>query len=210
MSSQGKHGLCRLRAPTSRFRDALPAQHDGGLAVEEARAPSDLFDACAYLATHPEFYADKQSVIALAYEDYCQHLEAGQPLDPDSFCQRFPGFQNSVRNVIVAQHLLENDPELLEDCPPVAWPEPGQSFLGFKLIRELGHGAFAQVFLATEPALGHRHVAIKVSLEGAAEAETLGRLNHPNLVPVHSVQKDQETGLTVVCMPYLGRATLCD
>jgi serine/threonine protein kinase len=210
MSSQTKSGLGRLRPPTARFRNGALAQPDRGLAVADAPAPSALFDASAYLARHPELYADKRAVIDIAYEDYCQHLEAGQPPDLDSFCQRFPGFQNSVRNVIVAQHLLENDPELLADCPPVAWPEPGQSFLGFQLVRELGRGAFAQVFLATEPALGHRRVAIKVSLEGAAEAETLGRLNHPNIVPVHSVRKDPETSLTLVCMPYLGRATLCD
>ncbi len=64
--------------------------------------------------------------------------------------------------------------------------------------------------MATEPALGNRLVAVKVSLKGAAEAKTLGRLNHPHIVPVHSVQEDQATGLTVVCMPYRGRATLCD
>src|SRR5262249_35933544 len=61
-----------------------------------------------------------------------------------------------------------------------------------------------------EPALGGRLVALKVSLKGGAEAKTLGRLNHPHIVPVHSVQQDAATRFTVVCMPYLGSATLCD
>jgi serine/threonine protein kinase/Flp pilus assembly protein TadD len=186
------------------------AQHDRVAVSEDTPRPSDLFDAQAYLARHPQLYTDKQAVLDLAYEEYCQRKEAGLPPDPDSFCERFPGFQNSIRKVLEVQRLLEDNPELLEECQPVAWPEPGQNFVGFNLVRELGRGAFAQVFLATEPALGHRPVALKVSLEGATEAETLGRLNHTNIVPVHSVQQDPESGLTVVCMPYLGRATLCD
>jgi tetratricopeptide (TPR) repeat protein len=53
-------------------------------------------------------------------------------------------------------------------------------------------------------------VAVKLSREGSAEARTLGPLNHPNIVPVLSARKDEATGLTAVCMPYLGSATLED
>src|SRR5262249_15411493 len=67
---------------------------------------------------------------------------------------------------------------------------------------------FARVFLATEPALGHRPVAVKISRRGGAEARTLGRLSHPNIVPVHSVVQDPVSGWTVVCMPYWGGVTL--
>src|SRR5262249_15462451 len=82
--------------------------------------------------------------------------------------------------------------------------------MGFSLLRELGRGTFACVYLAAEPALGNRLVAVKVSQHGTAEAEILGRLTHRNIVPIHSVKKDPLTGFTVVCMPYLGSATLCD
>ena len=53
-------------------------------------------------------------------------------------------------------------------------------------------------------------MVLKLSVGGAAEAETLGRLAHPNVVPVFSVGEDPAAGLTVVCMPFLGTATLCD
>src|SRR5205823_8293516 len=66
------------------------------------------------------------------------------------------------------------------------------------------------VFFATDEALGGKRVAVKVAFRGGAEAQTLGRLEHPNVVPVHSVREDQATGLTAVCMPYLGSATLHD
>ena len=78
----------------------------------------------------------------------------------------------------------------------------------FGLKYELGRGAFARVFLAAEPALGNRQVAVKVSLQGHAEAETLGQLDHPNIVPVHSVQQEPRSGLTVVCMVCGSCATL--
>ena len=58
--------------------------------------------------------------------------------------------------------------------------------------------------------MGHRLVAIKVSVDGTLEAEILGRLQHPNIVPVYSVQQEEESRLTVVCMPYMGRVTLFD
>ncbi len=65
-----------------------------------------------------------------------------------------------------------------------------------------------RVYLANESALGDRLVVVKVAPWGGGEAETLGRLTHPNIVPVYSVQEDEESHLTAVCMPYLGHSTL--
>src|SRR5437588_2495336 len=166
-------------------------------------------------------------LIDQAYDEYCEGYEAGQDQDVDAFCARFPRFKTSLRKLIVAHDLLEAHEEYMEDgksTPRLAedlclglqdddktpWPAPGQTFLGFELLEEIGRGAFARVFLATEPALGNREVAVKISRGGSAEAKTLGRLNHPNIVPVHSVREDRSTGLTLVCMPYLGCATLGD
>jgi serine/threonine protein kinase len=167
-------------------------------------------DARALLCRHPELWANKSAVLDLAYEEYCQRQEGGAPPDPDEFCDRFPVFQTSLRHLIQAHRLVEDNAPLLAADEPVCWPTPGDALLGFVLRSELGHGAFARVYLATEPSLGHRRVAVKVALKGAAEAETLGRLQHPNIVPIHSVQEVPHSGLTVICMPYLGRATLCD
>jgi serine/threonine protein kinase len=82
--------------------------------------------------------------------------------------------------------------------------------LQFDLVEEIGRGSFGRVFLAAEPALGGRHVVVKVAPRGGDEAELLGRLHHPNIVPVYSFQEDDDVGLAAFCMPYLGRATLCD
>ncbi|MDG3005669.1 protein kinase domain-containing protein [Paludisphaera mucosa] len=87
-------------------------------------------------------------------------------------------------------------------------PRPGDEVGGFRLIAELGRGAFARVFLAEEASLGGRPVALKVSAAEGDEPQLLARLQHAHIVPVHSVRDDPATGLRLLCMPYLGGANL--
>jgi serine/threonine protein kinase len=182
-------------------------------AQDEATALPSWLATLVDLAADPDSPAHeatgKSTLLDKAYEAYCRRREAGEQLDPDAYCEHFPHLQSSLARLIRAHRFLEDNPELLGEMPATDWPEPGQAFLGFELQQELGRGAFARVFLATEPALGNRQVAVKVSQGGGAEANTLGRINHPNIVSVYSVQEDPVTGLTAVCMPYHGSATLC-
>lgn len=141
-----------------------------------------------------------------AYDEFCRLREHGEKIDPAEFCARFPGIQNSLARLLEVHCHLEENSDLLDDARDIDWPLPGETFAGFRLERELGQGAFARVFLATDPKLGDRPVAVKVSPQGGFEAATLGRIPHPNVVPVYSCR--EERGLTAVCMPYLGHATL--
>jgi serine/threonine protein kinase/tetratricopeptide (TPR) repeat protein len=79
---------------------------------------------------------------------------------------------------------------------------------GFRVVGELGRGAFAHVFLAEQVGLANRQVAIKVSQPVGEEPQMLARLQHTNIVPIHSVHDDPIWGLRVLCMPYLGGANL--
>ncbi len=85
---------------------------------------------------------------------------------------------------------------------------PGDVLAGFRIILELGRGAFARVYLAEEVSLGRRAVAIKVSRPEGDEPQILARLQHTHIVPVHSVCDDPQSGLRVLCMPYFGGANL--
>ena len=58
-------------------------------------------------------------------------------------------------------------------------PEAGDEFVGFRLLRELGRGAFGRVFLAEQRELADRQVALKVSLDAA------GRGRGPGPAPAH-------------------------
>jgi serine/threonine protein kinase len=173
-------------------------------------AQSASADAREFLSAYPELNQDQSLVLDLAYEEYCLRRDAGAAPDPDEFCRRFPLVKTSLRELIETHRLLAESISLSAGGLPTDWPQTGDHLLGFTLERELGRGAFARVFLAAETALGDRPVAVKISRHGAAEAGILGRLRHPNIVPIHSVDEDPVLGYTVVCMPYLGSATLSD
>jgi Flp pilus assembly protein TadD len=151
----------------------------------------------------------KSAQVDEAYQDYCRRCQAGEEIDPDEFCAQHSHLKSMLARLLEVHHWLEQNPQLVGALPP-RWPQAGEDLLGLHIIKELGRGGFARVYLATQPALGHRAVAVKLSRGGGAEAQTLGRISHANIVPVYSVQEDPLSGLTAVCMPYLGSATLCD
>lgn len=84
----------------------------------------------------------------------------------------------------------------------------GDELGGFRLKTELGRGAFGRVFLAEEINLGDRLVVLKISKAQGDEPQILARMQHAHIVPVHSVHDDPNTGLRLLCMPFLGGANL--
>ena len=92
--------------------------------------------------------------------------------------------------------------------PTLPAPKKGEVLGGFRIVSELGRGAFARVYLAEQVDLGNRLVALKVSRAEGDEPQMLARLQHTHIVPIHSVHDDPETGLRLMCMPYLGGANL--
>ncbi len=98
--------------------------------------------------------------------------------------------------------------DIKSEHPAHRLPQPGDNLAGFRIVLELGRGAFARVYLAEEVNLGRRLVAIKVSRPDSDEPWILARLQHAHIVPVHSVCDDAPSGLRVLCMPYFGGADL--
>ncbi len=90
----------------------------------------------------------------------------------------------------------------------IRFPQIGDWIAGFRLLSELGRGAFGRVFLAEESLLANRLVALKITKPEGDEPHLLARLQHTNIVPIHSVHDDPLTGLRVMCMPYFGGANL--
>ncbi len=87
-------------------------------------------------------------------------------------------------------------------------PVVGDQVFGFQLHDQLGEGAFARVFLATQADLAGRPVVLKISGLHGDEPQTLAQLQHTHIVPIHSVHEDRSQGLRAVCMPYFGGANL--
>ena len=157
-----------------------------------------------YLARYPELAADPDLLLDLLYAEYCARRDRGERPDVASYYQRFPHLEASLGGLFCLHSLVaghESVFDLLEG-KQLDFPGPGEQFLEFELVHQLGQGAFARVYLARQPELGGRYVVLKVTRGRTHEPATLGRLTHPNIVPVFSVHFDQATGLTAICMPY--------
>jgi len=95
----------------------------------------------------------------------------------------------------------------------------GQTLGQYQIVEQIGEGGMATVFKAYQPGL-NRHVAIKVlppyiaEKEGFAErftreAQAIGNLHHPNILPVYDTGQDK--GYGYIAMRYIPHArTLSD
>jgi eukaryotic-like serine/threonine-protein kinase len=117
--------------------------------------------------------------------------DAADPADSDRFREIEIDRPDSARRV----------KEALSKMPGV-----GAKFLGFRLVEELGRGAFGRVFLAQQTDLANRLVALKIATDIFEESQTLAQLQHTNIVPIYSFH--QIGKLQAVCMPYFGSTTL--
>src|SRR5262245_27433892 len=97
-------------------------------------------------------------------------------------------------------------PKSRSSRPSTALPEVGQTYEDFELIRVLGSGSFAKVFLARQLSLD-RQVALKISANRGSEAKTLASLEHDHIVHVFSELVDRQKNLRLLCMQYVAGTT---
>ncbi|HTU22550.1 MAG TPA: protein kinase [Gemmataceae bacterium] len=155
----------------------------------------------------------KSDLLAFGFTEFHRLSRQGERPEIHEWCDLFPTCRSSLRRMLEVQsHLGSQLDELVKGSwdESIDWPRAGEQREGFTIVRELARGAFARVYLATEPATGDRLVVLKCSQVGDAEARTMGRLSHPGIVPILSARRDEFADLTLVCMPYLGSATLED
>ena len=157
-----------------------------------------------YRAAFPALFADTDRVRALAFEEYRLRAEAGDRPRADDYARRYgidagdwPPPPEGTAVVAVAPTAAGN------------FPEPGGTVLDLRLVGDLGRGSFGRVYLAEQTGLAGRRVAVKLSTRfGAAEPETMARLQHTHIVPVYSTATVGP--FQVVVMPFLGASTLAD
>ncbi len=164
-------------------------------------------DALAALRADPELGADKQIVLDLAYEEYCLQEAAGRAVPVEEYAAQFPTHRQSLLRLLAVHSFLNAHPNALK-LPDVKWPAPGDTLAEFAIVRPLGRGGFAHVYLARETTAGNRAVVLKVSADGLEEGNTLGPLVHPHVMRVLAARRIGD--LSVLVMPFLGAATLED
>jgi serine/threonine protein kinase/lipoprotein NlpI len=184
-----------------------------------------------YRPAFPALFASPDHLRQVAFEEYRLRVQAGDRPAADEYARRYGVMVTGAEEPPRTDPMLSLPPtdytpsvvhtggrpagerpfghtEQLLDPEPAEFPAPGRSFAGFKLVKELGRGAFARVYLAEQPDLAGRPVVLKVSSELVEESQTLARLQHTNIVPVHSAHRVGRW--QAVCMPFFGAATLAD
>jgi eukaryotic-like serine/threonine-protein kinase len=151
-------------------------------------------------------------LVELIYREYCLAEVAGLRPSPDGFVARFPGQQEALDRLFEVHDVLRSS-RLRLWCGPgaaegIPLPEAGDEIGPYRLLRALGRGGFARVFLAEQADLDDRLVVVKVSTQVTPEPRLLARARHPNIVEVlwHGVVDDGS--LQVLCLPFLGGTTL--
>ncbi len=167
-------------------------------------------DAAAALAQHLELNRFPSLAVDLVYEEYCIRRERGEPVEIAAYCDQFPALRPMLLEHLRVERYLCESPPCLPDQDDLPWPEPGDLMFDFRVETQMAAGASSKVYLCTQFDLGGRQIVAKITQGGLPEAETLGRMNHPNIIPVYAVHEDPESGRTIICMPFVGRSTLLD
>jgi tetratricopeptide (TPR) repeat protein len=180
-----------LEALAERLVEQLAAAWHGG-----QRPPAE-----EYLTRHPELTACPEAAVRVIYEEICLREEQGEEQASADVLARFPQWRDQLELLLDCHRLLQMPPE-------PDFPAAGETLEELRLLSELGRGAKGRVFLATQPALGDRPVVVKMTTCDGQEHLSLARLQHTHLVPLYWVRDVPERNLRVLCMPYLGGATL--
>jgi serine/threonine protein kinase/Flp pilus assembly protein TadD len=157
-----------------------------------------------FLARHPELRMEPAAAIDLLYEEICLAEQAGESHIWESVLLRFPQWQEQLQALFDCHRLLQ------PAQPEPSFPACGDVIGEYRLLKELGRGARGRVFLAAQAALGNRPVVLKLTPREGREHLSLARLQHTNIVPLYAARDDRERQLRLLCMPYLGSATLSE
>jgi serine/threonine protein kinase len=152
------------------------------------------------LERFPELGGDPSLVLSLIYEEFCLHEEAGERLNAEEFCARYADWKGSLARLLRFHRAISRVDG--ESGPPPRFPAPGELFVEFVILSELGRGGAARVYRARDRSLNGPVVALKITHTRGNGRTIPPQLGHPNIMPVHSVAFQPATGLLGLCMPY--------
>lgn len=170
-----------------------------------------------YLEWFPGLIQDAVWVEAIAFEDFRSRKTRGLVVHPKRWSwmpniQSAKWFQDLSHGSTLARGSMANRSQSIRGGMTMprgeAEPKIGERFGDFQILAQLGTGTFSKVYLATQPSLASRYVALKVVKKTLDEPEHLARLQHTGIVPIYSLHRME--AYSVLCMPYYGAATLAD
>jgi serine/threonine protein kinase/Tfp pilus assembly protein PilF len=183
---------------------ALPAEYRGRLRIDPSDWPVLPTGSDSAPVPPP---ASLEQVAAAYLENCARPAQNGSAQGLAEALSSLPQAQAPAAVLLDLHHADPDEAQRLAKAL-TSLPAEGLDFLGFHLLYELGRGAFSRVFLATQQDLADRPVALKITGLRGGEARSLARLQHTNIVPIHSVHRAHP--FQALCMPYFGATTLAD
>ena len=150
-----------------------------------------MADPCARHPTLPP--PDSAATLVRVLDQYLADLQAGRAPDRTRLLAEHPELAEQLDQCLAGIEFVHRAGRPAADAPIQ---------LGdFRIIREVGRGGMGVVYEAEQLSLGRR-VALKILRYGATadaeamqrfqrEAETIARLHHTNIVPIHAVGCEQ-------------------
>ena len=163
-----------------------------------------------YLAEFPEL-REPAIPSELLFEEFHLRKQAGEAVEPREYYRRFPEIASELARMLgddptTIRTMATNAPVKLNRLEGL---KEGQTLDEFELIKLLGKGSFARVYLAWQKSM-HRLVGLKVSTAQGVEPQALAQLDHPNIVHVFDRRTLPDQGLVLLYMTYLPGGTLED
>jgi eukaryotic-like serine/threonine-protein kinase len=155
-----------------------------------------------YVAQQPALQADAQTVLDLIYNEILLREQAGEAPGLEEYLRRFPELADELRlqfeieDAIQVQTSVDagEEPTVVDGRVGGRVPRVVPAVPGYEILGELGRGGMGVVYKARQLRL-NRIVALKMILAGdhaspeaslrfMAEAESIARLHHPNIVQI--------------------------
>lgn len=164
--------------------------------------------------------ATRDNRLAAVLAELMEQQRRGRPVDVEAAARDHPDVADELRALWAtaqfAAFALPTAPTPTEPFTPTEPSPPPDSFGDYEILEELGRGGMGVVYKARQRSLD-RLVALKVMKEARlssdddrkrfrAEAESVARLKHANIVTVHDVG-DRE-GLPYIVMEFVAGKTL--
>lgn len=158
-----------------------------------------------YVADFPELSAEGHVPCDIIYEEFHIRKQRGDAVKSEEYFERFPDLVDELRRLFD----LESPEQTAALVPTEKMPtfESGQTVDDFELLRPLGKGAFATVFLARQKSM-QRMVALKISRDRGFEPQTLAQLDHQNIVRVYDQRQLADQKIRLLYMQYVAGGTL--
>lgn len=162
---------------------------------------------------YPELIDNPRAIIEFAVEEFADRRDRGEAVSATDFARRFPGIQTDLLDSLVVDQGLADHSDWIQDFlsrkpDQYGWPAVGDTVAGYRLLESLGSGGFSRVYLADDPKVPERKVALKLCRQETHEATSLANLSHRSIGVVYDVTRDEERQLGVIAMQYRSRTTL--